>query len=183
MKLDPKTGKYTFYKTPTPVLVIYGVGVDANDNIWFTEPGPDRLGFLDTQTGEISEINISAPDPDRTELDKQLAAKFEPIDQYGPPWQKSPRRQASDRKNGWQWIVLSKSGAVAKVDIHTRKVTEYPLPYPFSFPYSAAVDKDQMGLDHHGEHRSHFQVQSVHRKVDRISFAHPGHRFAHHLHR
>ena len=144
MKLDPKTGKYTFYKTPTPVLVIYGVGVDANDNIWFTEPGPDRLGFLDTQTGEISEINISAPDPDRTELDKQLAAKFEPIDQYGPPWQKGPRRQASDRKNGWQWIVLSKSGAVAKVDIHTRKVTEYPLPYPFSFPYSAAVDKDQM---------------------------------------
>ncbi len=144
MKLNPKTGKYTFYKAITPGLVVYGVGVDGNDNAWFTQTGPDRLGFVDAQTGEVSEINLNASDKDATELDRELASKFEPIDQYGPPWQKGPRRQASDKKNGFQWIVLSKSNALAKLDIHTKKVIEYPLPHPYSFPYSATVDKSHM---------------------------------------
>ncbi len=39
---------------------------------------------------------------------------------------------------------LSKASALAKIDIHTRKVTEYPFPYRYAFPYALAVDKNHM---------------------------------------
>ena len=147
VKLDPKTGEYTFYRALTPGLTTYGVGVDAEDNVWFTRSGSDLLGIVDGRTGKVSELSLSAPDQDdveHTARDKELASKFEPIDQYGPPWQKGPRRQTSDLKNGTHWIVLSKSSGLAKIDIRTRKVTEYPLPYRYSFPYHVAVDKNHM---------------------------------------
>ena len=147
VKLNPKTGEYTFYKALTPALTTYGVSVDADDNVWFTRTGRDLVGMLDTHSGKVIELNLSARDKDdivHTPLDDELAAKFEPVDEQGPPWQKGPRRQASDRKNGTQWIAFSKSSALAKIDIHTRKVTEYPLPYRYSFPYSLTVDKNHM---------------------------------------
>ncbi len=147
VKLDPKTGVYTFYKALTPALTTYGVSVDADDNVWFTRTGRDLVGKVDSRTGEVSEMNISARDKDdveHTALDDQLVSKYEPVDEQGTPWQKAPRRQASDRKNGTQWIALSKASSLAKIDIHTRKETEYHLPYRYSFPYALAVDKNHM---------------------------------------
>ena len=145
MKLDPKTGEYTFYKAVTPALTVYGVEVDALDNVWFTQPGPDRLGIVDGRTGKVSELSLSSPDDvEHVPQDKELASKFEPIDQYGPPWQKGPRRQASDKNGTSHYVTLSKSNKLAKIDIRTRKVTEYLLPYAYSFPYMVAVDKHHM---------------------------------------
>ncbi len=147
VKLDPKTGEYTYYRANTPALTTYGVSVDAADNVWFTRTGRDLLGVLNTETGKVDEINLSMRDKDdieHTKLDDELAAKFEPVDEQGPPWAMAPRRQASDRKNGTQWVALSKGSALAKIDIHTRKVTEYPFPYRYTFPYALAVDKNHM---------------------------------------
>jgi streptogramin lyase len=147
VKLDPRTGKYTFYKALTPALTTYGAVVDAEDNVWFTRTGRDLVDVVDSHTAKVSELNLSARDKDdieHTALDDELAAKYEPVDEQGNPWQKAPRRQASDKTNGTQWIALSKSSALAKIDIHTRKVTEYPLPYRYSFPYALAVDKNHM---------------------------------------
>ena len=162
-KLNPKTGEYTFYKALRPAMSVYSIGVDAEDNAWFTQVGVDRLGFVAARTGEVTEVNLSAPDKDdvlHTELDAELVAKFEPPfgggngAASGPPWQKGPRRQvqsywqavtyAKDKKFDSHWVALSKSNAIAKVDIHTKKVTEYPLPHPYSFPYQVTVDKDHM---------------------------------------
>jgi len=162
-KLNPKTAEYTFFKAVQPAMSVYSIGVDAKDNAWFTQVNVDRLGFVDGRTGEVAEVNLSAPEKDdvlHTELDAKLAATFEgtlAIGAVGPPWQKGPRRQVqswwtamkfADKKTRdqmtAQWFTLSKSSAIAKVDIKTKKVTEYPLPYPYSFPYNVTVDKHYM---------------------------------------
>ncbi len=154
-KLDPKTGEYTFYKAVTPQVSVYSAGIDAEDNAWFTQVGVDRLGFVDSRTGEVGEINLSDPERDDillTALDTKLA-KFEPPSHTGPPWQKGPRRQTrshwralrftSDKTQfRHQWFTLSKASRIAKVDIKTKKVTEYQLPYPYSFSYALTVDKN-----------------------------------------
>ncbi len=154
-KLDPKTGEYTFYKAVTPQVSVYSAGIDAEDNAWFTQVGVDRLGFVDSRTGEVGEINLSDLERDDillTALDTKLA-KFEPPSHTGPPWQKGPRRQTrshwralrftSDKTQfRHQWFTLSKASGIAKVDIKTKKVTEYQLPYPYSFSYALTVDKN-----------------------------------------
>ncbi|OFW04137.1 MAG: hypothetical protein A3G20_02175, partial [Acidobacteria bacterium RIFCSPLOWO2_12_FULL_59_11] len=159
-KLNPKTGEYTYYKARRGAMSVYSIGVDAEDNAYFTQVNLDRIGVVNGRTGEVSEIDISAPDKDdvlHTELDKELVSKFEPLfagAASGPPWQKGPRRQvqsywqavkyAKDKKFDSHWFTLSKTSAIAKVDIRTKKVTEYPLPHPYSFPYQLTVDKDHM---------------------------------------
>ena len=139
-------------------MSVYSIGVDAADNAYFTQVNLDRIGVVDGRTGEVGEINISAPDTvPHTDLDDKLVSKFEPLlggGATGPPWQKGPRRQAQsywlavkyakDKNFDSHWFTLSKSSAIAKVDIHTRKVTEYPLPHPYSFPYNLTVDKNHM---------------------------------------
>ena len=159
VKLDPKTGEYTYYRARTPAMSHYSIGIDAADNAWFTRPDIDQIGVVDSRTGDVREISLSARDQDtvlHTELDAELASKFEPhrAAATGPPWQKGPRRQvqsywtalkfAADKNFDAHWFTLSKASKIAKVDIRTRKVTEYPLPYPYSFPYQVTVDKNRM---------------------------------------
>ncbi|OFW09613.1 MAG: hypothetical protein A3G20_01935 [Acidobacteria bacterium RIFCSPLOWO2_12_FULL_59_11] len=157
VKLDPKTGEYTYYKAVKASRAIYSIGVDAEDNAYFTHSNVDRIGYVDARTGKVGEIDISARDKDNvlhTELDAELVSRFEPPTETGPPWQKGPRRQtqsywlaakyAKDKKFDSHWFTLSKASAIAKVDIRTKKVTEYPLPHPYSFPYQLTVDKNHM---------------------------------------
>ncbi len=141
-KLDPKTGEYTFYKAVTPQVSVSSAGIDAQDNAWFTQVG--EIDLSDPERGDIL----------LTKLDTKLA-KFEPPSLAGPPWQKGPRRQTrshwralrftSDKTQfRHQWFTLSKASGIAKVDIKTKKVTEYQLPYPYSFPYGLTVDKNHV---------------------------------------
>ena len=159
-KLNPKTGEYTYYYAVSPAGTNYSIGIDAEDNAWFTQSGFDRLGFVDSRTGKVSEVSMSAPDNDdvlHTALDTEIISRFEPVraGATGPPWQKGPRRQTQSHWTALrftrdktqfkhQWFTLSKSGAIAKVDIRTKQVTEYPLPHAYSFPYQLTVDKNYM---------------------------------------
>jgi streptogramin lyase len=162
-RLNPRSGEYTFYKAKTPAMSVYSIGIDPYDNAWFTQVNVDRLGFVDGRTGEVGEVNLSAPEKDdvmHTDLDAELVAKFEPTfagGGVGPPWQKGPRRQVqswwtamryADPKTreqmNAQWFVLSKASRIAKVEVKTKKVTEYPLPYAYAFPYNLTVDKNYM---------------------------------------
>lgn len=148
MKLNPKTGEYTFYRAISPDARNYGVAIDAEDNAWFTQPGRNQLGVVNARNGEVGEVNLGPlgleeDDIEHTALDRELAAKFEPTAGQGPPWQKTPRRQAAD-KRGNLWVALSSASRLAKIDIHTRKVTEYPMPSRYSWPYKVAVDKNHM---------------------------------------
>jgi len=145
LKLDPKTGEYTFYRAVTPALRTYGVIVDADDNTYFTQPGTERLGVVDRK-GNVGEIQFSKMEEDEFPYTQKDYAdlRFEATDHHGQVWQKGPRRQAADKNGDTAWVTLSKGGSIAKIDIKTRKVTEYALPHRYSFPYHLAVDKNHM---------------------------------------
>jgi streptogramin lyase len=159
VRLDPKTGKYAYYPALTPAMSHYSIGVDALDNAWVTRPDIDQIVHIDTKTSDVHEISMSRRDRDdvlQTSLDKELAAKFEPhrAAATGPVWQQGPRRQvqsywtamkfAEDKNFDAHYFTLSKASKIAKADVRTRKVTEYPLPHPYSFPYMVTIDKNQM---------------------------------------
>ncbi|MBI4464937.1 MAG: carboxypeptidase regulatory-like domain-containing protein [Acidobacteria bacterium] len=147
VKLNPKTGEYTYYNAVTPTTRVYGVGVDGEDNAYFTQPGLDRLGRVDARTGKVTEILLGPSDEkdvEYTPLDKELAAKFPAASTYAPPWQKGPRRQAVDLTGNAVYVSLSMISRLAKIDTRTQKVTEYPLPWRFSWPYGVTVDKNHM---------------------------------------
>jgi streptogramin lyase len=143
IKLDPKTGKYTFYRAKTPSGQFYGVVVDAEDNAWFTEPPRDRIEVV-YASGETSEVVLPAKNEPHTSKDQDLASRFEGNAQTGPPWRLGPRRGAADKAGETVWFGASQGNMLLKIDIRTGKVTEFPMPYPYSFPYGLAVDKSHM---------------------------------------
>lgn len=147
IKLDPKTGEYTYYKPVTPATQYYGVVIDAEDNAWFTQPGHDRIGVVDGRTGKVGEVIVPPIDDGKvqyTAQDQEIASNFEAGSQVGPPWQMTPRRGAADLHGNTVWHSGSKGSRLLKTDIHTKKVTVYPMPYPYSYPYGLGVDKNHM---------------------------------------
>ena len=63
MKLDAKTGEYTFYASLTSATPgvsggYYGLSIDGKDNVWFTMITQDRVGVVDSSTGKVSEIYL-----------------------------------------------------------------------------------------------------------------------------
>lgn len=50
----------------------------------------------------------------------------------------------ADRNGDTVWIGEFYAGRLLKIDIHTKKLTEYPLPNQNSHPYSAVVDENHM---------------------------------------
>ena len=145
LKLDTKTGEYSFFKSLTPAMRTYGVIVDADDTTYFTQPGIEKLGFVD-KNGKVGEIELAKMPEDEFPYTKKDYAdlRFEATDHHGEVWQKGPRRQAADKNGDTTWATLSKGGSIAKIDIKTKKVTEYQLPHRYSFPYHLAVDKNHM---------------------------------------
>ena len=61
-----------------------------------------------------------------------------------PLYQKGPRRLGADPKGDTVWVAEYWAGRLAKIDIHTRKITEYKVPYRYSYPYKIVVDKNRM---------------------------------------
>ena len=120
-KLDPRTGKVTGFPTkasfprhygPEP----YGLVVDRNGTVWFTELFGGKLGKIDPKTGEMTEY--STPNPDA-----------------------GPRRLGVDSK-GNLWFTEYFTGKIAKFDPTTMKFTEYDLGVAGGgFPYSLRIDK------------------------------------------
>ena len=146
LELDPKTGKYTLYKTDTPGGGYYGAIPDAEDNIWFTKPGLDRIEVLDRRMGEVSgvDLGIDYDSVPYTDKDKELASRFIPSSQSGSIGHKGPRRGAADLNGNTVWYGESQGNRLAKIDIHTRQVKEYLMPYQYVFPYAIGVDTDHM---------------------------------------
>lgn len=144
MKLDPKTAEYTFYKSITNASPgvsgsYYGLSIDGKDNVWFTMITKDRVGVVDGATGEVSEIYLGKESFEGTRF-----PTFEASSSVGPPNHKGPRKLRADRRGDSVWVPEFIAGKLAKIDINTHKVTEYPLPYRYTKPYAAGVDKHHM---------------------------------------
>jgi len=146
VKLDPQTGKYTIYTIPTKGKSTYGIDADKNDNIWIAQPTADKIAFIDAQTGETSEVAVNQVDTkgiEVTDKDREVYATMGGQN-TSPFLQVGPRRLAADKTGDSVWIAEHFANRIAKIDIRTRKITEYPMPHPYMQPYAIAVDKDHM---------------------------------------
>jgi len=74
--------------------------------------------------------------------DKNAYAKIKVGADDANPIQACPRRMGADPNADVVWVALFCADKLLKIDTLTRKITEYPMPYKYSRPYGAQVDKD-----------------------------------------
>jgi streptogramin lyase len=142
-RLNPQTGVYTQYKSITKGGSIYGIAVDAEDNAWIAQLGADRLMVVNGRTGEVGEVALP-PVEGVGARDREIAERVGSGTNAGALTMKGPRRLGADKNGTDVWVAEYWSGQVAKIDIHTKKVTEYKVPSRYSHPYDIVVDKNHM---------------------------------------
>ncbi len=143
-KLDPLTGKYTNY-SDRPGKANYDLAADAEDKVWVSKPGGNDMEIVDSHTGKIEQLalnSMSSQDYEITAKDMELSAGLGLTPNTATPLEKGPRRSVADREKDVIWVCEFFADRLAKIDVRTKKVTEYPLPHRFSQPYSATVDKN-----------------------------------------
>ncbi len=143
-KLDPRTGKYTNYSA-APEKANYDLAADKEDNVWVSQPGGNRMAVVDPHTGKVGQFPLTPQDSQDLEItakDREISAKLSLTANTATPLEKGPRRSVADRENDVVWVCEFFADRLAKIDVRTKKVTEYPLPHRFSQPYAATVDKN-----------------------------------------
>jgi streptogramin lyase len=139
--VDIKTGKYTYYKAIHEGNT-YGIAADAEDKIWTTFPGIDTLMVVDT-AGNISEVVLPPLKNDAAnDKDRELMRTLRMAQNNSTPLQKGPRRMSADKTGNYVWVAEYFADAIARIDIRTKEVKEYPLPHKWSQPYTTNVDKE-----------------------------------------
>jgi len=101
-RIDAKTGKYTFFKTPTPNSNPRRGYMDPQDRLWFTEYRANKLAMFDTKTEKFTEWELPTA--------------------YTFPYDVIPD------KNGELWTAGMSNDRVVRFDPKTGQATEYQLP-------------------------------------------------------
>ena len=101
-RIDAKTGKITFYQTPTPNSRPRRAWMDAQDRFWVAEYRANRIAMFDTRTEHFQEW--AAPTPESWPYDVTVD------------------------KNGEAWSGGEYSDRVLRLDPKTGQFTEYLLP-------------------------------------------------------
>lgn len=144
LRLNPQTGKYTAYKSVTPGGGPYGITIDAEDNVWVAQLQSDRLTVVNSRTGEVSEVVLPPLDEEISAKDREIGERNGSTNNSAPLFQKGPRRLGADPNGDAVWVAEYFAGRLARIDIHTLKVTEYKVPHRYSHPYAVVVDKNHM---------------------------------------
>lgn len=128
----------------------YGVTVDRDDNVWWSESYADKVAKRDMKTGKVSEIDMHDPGYDARKAlvtpadlafydsigaETWAANSAEPL-----PYANMPRRLSADTRGNTVWVPDWADSNLAEIDIHTLKVTYHPLPIRVH-PYKTTVDK------------------------------------------
>lgn len=144
----------------------YKLKKGADNKIWMTLIGSNKLAALNTETEEVEYIDVPKPNKDRSDLSTALYSlavsgdgkcvwwgqllgyvgcydvsekKFKHI--YTPNNGSGPRRMSID-KNDVLWIPYYGSGQVAKINAKTgEKIATYNLPDRSSAPYAVTWDE------------------------------------------
>lgn len=152
MKMDPKTGVYTNY----PLIdrgfarqTTYGLTTDREDNAWYTSPNSDQVGIVDAETGKVSNIvfpplSEASDGIEVTEQDKENYHKLAANQNAATPLHNCPRRIEADLHSDYVWVGLFCSNRIVKMNMRTKKTTEYRLPYEWMSPYGLTIDKNHM---------------------------------------
>lgn len=101
-RIDAKTGKITFYPTPTAHSAPRRGMMDAHGRLWFGENRGNKIGIFDTKTQKFQEWDSPTPE-------------YFPYD-------------VTADKNGEAWAVSEFADSVLRLNPQTGKITEYPLP-------------------------------------------------------
>lgn len=101
-RIDAKTGKYTFFHTPTPNSNPRRGWFDPQDRLWFTEYRADKLAVFDTKTEKFTEWQVPT--------------------QYSWPYDMMPD------KNGELWTAGMTTDRVTRINPKTGQSVEYQLP-------------------------------------------------------
>ena len=101
-RIDAKSGKITFFKTPTPNSNPRRGYMDPQDRLWFTEYRANKLAMFDTKTEKFAEWEVPTP--------------------YTFPYDVIPD------KNGELWTAGMSNDRVVRLDPKTGQATEYQLP-------------------------------------------------------
>lgn len=59
--LNPRSGAVTVHHLSRPTAQVTAMVSDGNGNIWFTELQFNRLGHIDTRTGQVTELTLPEP--------------------------------------------------------------------------------------------------------------------------
>ena len=113
---DPKTEKFTHIpEVPT----CYGIALDQEGNVWFTELTPTgKVGKVDAKTLAVTKYTL-------------------------PTVNGRPRRIQVDDK-GIVWFGEFDAGRIGRLDPKTGAITEFQLPGPQPTPYALGIDRDGM---------------------------------------
>jgi virginiamycin B lyase len=101
-RVDAKTGKVTFYPTPTRNSFSRRGHFDSQDHLWFAEFFANRIGMFDPKTNQFREWKVPTP-------------WFAPYD-------------VAPDKNGEIWASSLSADRVDRFDHKTGKTIEYLLP-------------------------------------------------------
>ncbi len=101
-RIDAKTGKYTYFKTPTPRSAPRRGMIDANGIFWFGENRGNKIGAFDTKTEKFQEWASPIPE-------------FLAYDVTGD-------------KNGEAWAVTEFADRVERLNPKTGAIIDYLLP-------------------------------------------------------
>jgi virginiamycin B lyase len=115
-KLDPRSGKYTYFSEEVPDT--YGIAVDQAGNVWFAEFNArdhQDIGFVDVKTNKVTKFH--------------------------PPEGVTPRRLKIDSK-GMVWIGDYFGGSLTRFDPTSKEFKVFKLPGPMPTPYGLAVDHE-----------------------------------------
>jgi streptogramin lyase len=151
LRFDPKTEQFLQFKSNTKIshgeASTYGTAADREGNGWWAQfySGLDTVEKGDVKTGKVTDIKFP-PVPGVKELFTTDQLKMYEMSNSGLPaafpWLQGPRRLAADHNGDVVWACDYWSGNLARIDIHTLKITFIPAPNPNEAPYAAAVDKD-----------------------------------------
>jgi len=145
VRMDPATGAYTEFKSVTPLGRPYDMAIDSEDKVWFAQIALDKIGIVDQRTGEVSEVTLPPLDEEIGAKDREIGEASGGWTMNTPLYQKGPRRMGADLHGDTVWVGEFWAGRLAKIDIHTKKITEYKIPEArYADPYKIRVDKNHM---------------------------------------
>ena len=121
-RVDVKTGEWD-YVEPFPGMPkgshsTYGIGADAQNNLFFTDYGGESVGRIDAKTGEVTMIAT-------------------------PTKKSKPRRGHVDAQGRW-WFGEFYGDAAGVYDVAKGEVREWKVPTEWTAPYDALVDRTGM---------------------------------------
>lgn len=154
-RLDPATGKFTEYPTPSKGGGPHTIVISSDGVLWFTMQSGNKVARFDTKTnGPITEYPSSGG-PYGLALDKagnvwfcrmgdhkvgRLDPKTGQMSEISTGPGSLPRRIAA-APDGMLWVTLYGNGKLAKIDPAAMKIVKvYPLPAGDAGPYAVNVD-------------------------------------------